>query len=502
MLTDELPAIDLPPGVYRNGTKYQVRNRWYEASLVRWVAGRMRPVGGWVKVVSGVLAGRARKMLSWTDNTAGRWLAIGTTTKLYVTHADGAALSDVTPVGFVTGSDDATESTGYSGGNYGSSTYGTIRAGGTYLSPGRWSLDTWGERLVGCSRPDGKIYEWALNTGTPAAAITNAPINCTSILVTDQRHILALGAGAKSRRVEWCDKENNTIWAAGATNEAGGIDLQSQGAIMAGCRVRGRNLIVTTTDAHCMDYIGQPFIYSRELVGQNCGTKSPLSLISVGDRAFWVGDGLFYEFDGAIVRPLECDVSDLYFNILNKIQIEKVAAGHNPRFGEVWWFYPTNEASEPTRYVSYNYEHGFWMTGILRRTAWDAGTIFGYPHAVSQDRYLYRQEDEWTDNGAARYSSIFADSAVLELGTGARVGHVNQILPDEETSGETSLTFKTRFAPNDPTEYIYGPYTIRSDGFTDVRVAGRQMSMTVKPVADGDFSIGRLRIDVRPGGKR
>lgn len=36
-----------PPGIMRNGTKYQAQGRWYDANLVRWYEGVMRPWDGW-----------------------------------------------------------------------------------------------------------------------------------------------------------------------------------------------------------------------------------------------------------------------------------------------------------------------------------------------------------------------------------------------------------------------------------------------------------------------
>ena len=82
---------------------------------------------------------------------------------------------------------------------YGASTYGTAREGGSYSPPGIWTLDTWGQNLVGCLDADGRIWEWALNTGTPAAVVANAPTNNLGILVTEERHLMALGAGGNPR---------------------------------------------------------------------------------------------------------------------------------------------------------------------------------------------------------------------------------------------------------------------------------------------------------------
>jgi len=40
------------PGVYRNGTRYQAKGRWYDTDLMRFIEGALRPIGGW-EAVSG-----------------------------------------------------------------------------------------------------------------------------------------------------------------------------------------------------------------------------------------------------------------------------------------------------------------------------------------------------------------------------------------------------------------------------------------------------------------
>ena len=41
--------IDLPPGVFRQGTEQQAAGRWWNANLVRWHGRKIGPVGGWQK---------------------------------------------------------------------------------------------------------------------------------------------------------------------------------------------------------------------------------------------------------------------------------------------------------------------------------------------------------------------------------------------------------------------------------------------------------------------
>jgi hypothetical protein len=73
-----LIPLDLPPGVFRNGTAYQSKGRWYDANLVRWRNGQLQPVGGWQRITADPLAGKTRSLLSWRGNDAQRLLGIGT----------------------------------------------------------------------------------------------------------------------------------------------------------------------------------------------------------------------------------------------------------------------------------------------------------------------------------------------------------------------------------------------------------------------------------------
>jgi hypothetical protein len=34
-----LIPLDIPPGIYRNGTELQSSNRWRDSNLIRWVDG-------------------------------------------------------------------------------------------------------------------------------------------------------------------------------------------------------------------------------------------------------------------------------------------------------------------------------------------------------------------------------------------------------------------------------------------------------------------------------
>ena len=58
--------LNIPPGVYRNGTDLQGQGRWRDANLVRWHDGLMRPIGGWRTRSQTAGASKLRGMIAWT----------------------------------------------------------------------------------------------------------------------------------------------------------------------------------------------------------------------------------------------------------------------------------------------------------------------------------------------------------------------------------------------------------------------------------------------------
>ncbi len=489
--------LQIPPGVYRNGTELQSSGRWYDANLVRFYEGTMRPMGGWRKRSESAVAGAARSLLTWKDNEADPWIGIGTNSGLYAMSVSGV-LKDITPAGFTSGLVDATIVTGYGTGGYGVQAYGVERENLTTITPAAvWTLDTWGEYLVGCSNSDGKLYEWQLGFGGPtaAAAITNAPTGCNAILSTAERFIFALGAGGNPRKVQWCDQENNTVWTPAELNQAGDFELTTPGTLMAGKRVRAINLLWTDVDCHAATYIGQPFIFSFEKIGSGCGLISPQAVAIVADAtAFWMSKTGFWMYDGS-VKPLPSDVGDYVYREMNRNQSSKVYAVHNGEFGEVLWFYPSAESTEVDSYVLYNYREGHWNVGTLARTAGTGRGAFDHPLLVSTDGYIYEHEVGFNYDS----ESLFCESGPVQIGAGDNLMAVKELIPDELNQGDVTATFKTRLYPNG-VESTHGPYSMSNP--TSVRFTARQVKMRVQSNGNNNWRVGTMRIDAAQGGRR
>lgn len=496
--------LTFPPGIYRNSTPYAARGRFTGCNQIRFINGRYEPIGGWTRGVATTLSGKPRGITAWRSNDQKtRYLAVGTHSRLYVWN--DSSLLDITPTSpaLTVGRPDTIYGLGYGQGAYGDGEYGVARTSttGNIYDATTWSLDQWGQELVACSTADGRVWKWDLSAST-AAVVTNAPVDCTAIVVTEEFHLLALGAGGNARRVDWCSRQDLTTWTTAATNTAGNFDLQTTGRLLAGRRTRGQTLLWTDVDVHAVNYVGSPLVYGFDRVGQNCGAIGPLAMASSMSAAYWMGRDRFYVYDG-YVRELQCDVHDHVFRDITQLQTHKIACGLNSRFGEIWWFYPSASSVENDRYVVYSIRENHWTIGEMARTCWQDSGPFRHIFAATPDGIIHRHEEGMTADGSTRVGDIWIEYAPVELGNGDTTMRLHAIVPDASEGIENvQARIKGRYHPTGP-ETVYGPFDLSTtDGRTPVRVTTRQAQLRIEWIADAQARVGINRIDVTPGGRR
>jgi len=450
---------------------------------------------------------QSRGMHAWASNNGAPWLAAGSYDRLAAMNGNGLVY-DITPASFTAGVSVAQENLGYGGKNYGSGAYGVSRDPDFTLAPAtNWTLDNWGENLVACSDSAGFLYEWVLDdgTGTPEAQakIVNtsngytesAPTGLNSIVVTAERFVFCLGTGESNRQVKWSDRENIGVWTPSTTNEAGDIELQTSGKIMAGARVRGRTLILTTEDAWVATYQGPPTVYGFQKIGNSCGLAGRNMLASVGPTAFWMGERNFFYYDGSTARVLPCEVHDKVFTEMNSDRISHGFCVANQKFNEVWWFYPGDGENEVTRYVAYDYNENHWLIGDIDRcAAADAGAFLD-PMWIGHDGTVYRHEAGYGHGN----QSVFLESGPVNIADGDNVVRITEMIPEEETQGEVALKFKTRFYPNGE-ETEHGPYDPANP--TSIRMTGRQLRVRLEGDQETNWRFGDVRLRLSSGGRR
>lgn len=495
--------VELPPGISRKGTIYQSKGRWYASDLVRFQEGNVGPIGGWSARTTSAMTGKPRAMVVWRANATGqpRYIAVGTHSKLYAFTPSGVAPVDITPAGFTSGRADATSGGGYGVGNYGVGLYGTPRIDNVNVQDASvWTLDVFGQYLVGCMSDDGKLYEWQLDTSGPtvAAVITNAPTSCSGCVVTEQGFLVALGPGGLPRKVQWSDQGVNTTWSPSATNQAGSYTIQSNSRLMCGRRVRGGTLLFTENDVHLMTYIGLPFVHRIDRVGDNCGIISRAAVAISDDRAMWMGPAGFYAWTGAGVTPVECDIFQAVFGDINQVQRSKFWAKTNAQENEIEFHYCSAASTEIDQCAVYNYEEDHWTLrpSVARLCGADRGGAFVYPIMATSTGYLYDHEIGYSWGGATPY----LESGPIELGNGDRTMRVRKLILDEKTQGDVRIYFKIREWPGD-TETTT-PISYSGVNFIPVHIAARALRVRVEFTQASASRIGPMKLDLLEGSKR
>ncbi len=503
-----LIPIDLKPGVYKNGTPYSGKLRWADSNLVRWKDGAIRVVGGWERradlvgtdipaLFADPSVEAARNVITWEDNSGARHIVVGTNLKLYHIDSSGG-VDDITPAGFTGGGKNSGVEVGYGTFIYGGSAYGTPRtAVGAPITPvPSWDFALWGENLLAQFRGDGYLYEWVPSSAA-AVAITTAPINMQDVLVTDERIVIGVGGDATPRLVQWSASEDNTDWTPAATNQAGSLTLAGIGPLLAITQIMNELLVVGQNEVYVGRYLGPPYIYGFDRVGDNNGLLSANSLITTARFAMWAAERNFWLYDGAM-KKLESDIVDFFYDDISDTEYSKTYGFTVRDFNEVWWVYQskTSTTSEPDSYICYDHALNHWTKGKIDRTVGADKAATANPIMVSPAGYIFNHELEHVAivDGAAPY----CETGPIELGAGDQQSYIDYLYPDEAAEGGVALTIKTQDMPN-LTELTFGPYTISSP--TPVRARGRQFALRFEGRAAG-WKIGMMRANVKAGGLR
>ena len=144
----------------------------------------------------------------------------------------------------------------------------------------------------------------------------------------------------------------------------------------------------------------------------------------------------------------------------------------------------------------------WWSVGQLTRTAAANNGVTLYPLATDENNDIYYQENGWTAAGVPITTQRYAETGSLDVSRGAVTSMVRQAITDSGYGYDsTALTFYSTYTP-DGSETTFGPYSPRSDGYTDVRFSGRDYRMKVESTEDAEWSIGNVRHDLIPRGGR
>lgn len=91
-----LKKLIFKPGVNRDQTNYAGEGGWWESNKVRFLSGFPQKIGGWTKASVTSYLGVCRSLFNWLPAAGYNFLALGTSSKIYV--ESGETLHDITPL--------------------------------------------------------------------------------------------------------------------------------------------------------------------------------------------------------------------------------------------------------------------------------------------------------------------------------------------------------------------------------------------------------------------
>jgi hypothetical protein len=452
------------------------------------------------------------------------------------THSSGATVTNITS---------------YAGWGSASSTDFTI-------DPGLWVLDNFGTKLIALIY-NGKCFEWDAAapgaTGNRATVLPNAPTASRHVLVsTPDRHLVFFGTettvGDPTTQddmfIRFSDQESidqTDSYTVRAENTAGTQRIADGSKIMGAIKGRDAIYVWTDTALFLMKFVGQPFTFSFEQVGTNCGLFGKNACVEVDGSAYWMSENGFFTYDGQL-KSMYCLVEDFVYDSVNDTSRDLINCGLNNLFGEINWFYPSENSDEVDRAVTYNYldssaQRQIWTTSTLARTAWQDSAVFNRPHATyygsndnasfdvtgnTQGSTIYYNQETGTDQvnagNIATAIPAFIESGDFDItqrrsstgqvvgtpdlrGDGEYIMRISRFIPDFITqTGDTKVTFTTRAYPNSTP--ATKEFTINSSKtFQSTRIRARSVALKISNTAvNQDWKLGTFRLDIAPGGLR
>lgn len=401
-----------------------------------------------------------------------------------------------------------------------------------------WSQCMYGEDIIFAPR-QGAIYLWDAtnpnNRGLAVASIAGAsdvPTEVTEVFMADiSRQVFAFGCNGIGTPydpmfIRWSDFENVEMWTPLANNAAGSIRLSQGSQIITAAQSHSEIVVFTDTALYSLQFSGYPYYWGATLISTGQSIIGPNAKATVNQSVFWMGKTSFYFYDGH-VQALPCPIQDYVFSNMDPNQVYKVFAGINSNFSEIWWFYPSEQASpgECDSYVVFNYKENIWHYGTLTRSVWADAGIEQNPVAVGTDGYIYYQEIGTDDGSTNPPSAMFAyiQSSQLEIDNGGNhFVFANRVVPDVTFRGDNSSAMMPSvnfiFFPQDypgadeiasSTSSVVSAVpssTVNIEQFTEqawIRLRGRAMMFRVESPNTGvAFRLGTTRLDVRPDGRR
>lgn len=442
-MTAKVFALDTQPGIQRDGTIFD-KNFYNSGRWVRFQRARPRKILGF-REISAILAGPSRGIYVNPQNNFNyvfNGYADGLQVLPITNTGVGSGLLDFTLSEFTpsannlwqfdslfdaqgTGNETLLAHPGLNLSDINNSTNTPVLGGditGTTASPigvftdtgGCSNADTFltldassilvgaGQLVTGASIPDGTtvvsvvgavVNLSAAVTGTEASPTTFTFDNQVSVsggVVVLHPYVFVYG---NNGLIKNCAAGNTSNWVSSDSNETNVASTK----VVQGLPVRGGSnapsgLFWTLDSLVRVSYtpttvtIGataSTFYWRYDIISSQSSILSSQCVIEYDGIYYWIGVDRFMLYNG-VVKEIPNNMNQNYFfDNLNYNERQKVYATKVPRFGEIWWFFPSGDSTECDDCIIYNIRENCWYdagTAVgARRSAGYFSQVFHYP---------------------------------------------------------------------------------------------------------------------------
>jgi hypothetical protein len=129
--------------------------------------------------------------------------------------------------------------------------------------------------------------------------------------------------------------------------------------------------------------VPQTFFWRYDIISSQSSIMSSQCVIEYDGIYYWIGVDRFLLYNGVVKEIKNTFNQNYFFDNLNYAQQQKVFVNKVPRFGEIWWFFPSGNSEECNDCIIYNVREDCWYDAGealgARRTAGFFSQVFHYP---------------------------------------------------------------------------------------------------------------------------
>lgn len=315
--------------------------------------------------------------------------------------------------------------------------------------------------------------------------------------------------------IQWNVPNDPTDWAG---TGSGNARISGQ-KIIKGVPVRGGSssqpagLFWSLESVYRVSFTGGATIFRSDFVG-NASLLSTRCVIEYDGLYFFISTHKFVVYNGTLQELPNSRNKFYFFNNLNWMQRQKVWGMSNPKFNEIWWFYPRGSATECTHYIMYNVLEKEWYDGEISRGDGFSDMIFRWPLMMDiveneTGNYSLWQHENGMNKVASQTTAIpaYLETPVIQTATSNPKGDgewmdLDLFEPDFDQIGDMTITVTGRNAAN-AADLTDAPETFtETQNAVSIRKQRRQMRLRFESnTVGGYFNSGQHWLHTVKGDK-